>query len=164
MTLLGSIVLLLLGLLTGALAQDAAPGATPDSSQQRTQDKPQDKAHDPTKTPLVDREVRGRSGRDIRVLILTNVRPDCSSGPLPIVRLVAPPAHGKIAVRRGRFRATNVRQCLAIEVPALVAIYRSAPDFEGSDTVIVEIRPEQGTPQLRRVTIKVTKVDDGSNI
>lgn len=156
MTVLGTIVLaLLLGSWSGALAQEAPPPeARPPAAQ----------SHDPTQTPLVDREVKGRAGRDIRVLVLTNVRPDCTSGPLPTVRLVAAPTSGKLAVRRGRFRATNVRQCLAIEVPALVAIYRSAPDFEGSDTVIVEIRPEHGTPQLRRVTIKVTKVDDGSNI
>ena len=60
--------------------------------------------------------------------------------------------------------ATNVRQCLALEVPALVAIYRSAPDFEGSDTVTVEIRPAEGAPQLRRFTISVTKADPGRSI
>lgn len=157
MTILGTIVLaLLLGPLSAALAQDAAPRDPPQAAPAQP--------HDPAKTPLVDREVRGRAGRDIRVLVLTNVKPDCTAGPLPTVRLVAAPAHGKLTMRRGRFRATNVRQCLAIEVPALIGMYRSAADFEGNDTVIVEILPEQGTPQLRRITIKVTKVDDGSNI
>jgi hypothetical protein len=113
---------------------------------------------------LIEREVKGRAGRDIRVVILTNVRPDCSSGPLPTVRLVAAPTNGKITVRRARLRATNVRQCLAIEVPALVALYRSPADFQGSDTLVLEIRPAEGTPQLRRVTINVTKTDDGSKI
>lgn len=157
MTLPGSTLLLLL-LSGAALAQPVPPPA-------------QDSAPplpalpgDPTQIPLIDRDVKARAGRETRVVVLTNVKPDCTSGPLPNVRLISPPANGKIAVRRGRFRATNVRQCLAIEVPALIAFYRSAPDFQGSDTVILEIRPEQGTPQIRRVTITVTKIDDGSNI
>jgi hypothetical protein len=161
MTLLGPIALLLLGLMTGAVAQQATP---PQPSQEKPQAQEKPKALDPLQTPLIDREVKGRAGRDIRVLVLANPRPDCTSGPLPTVRLVGPPANGKIVVRRGRVRATNVRQCLALELPALVAIYRSAPDFEGSDTVTLEIRPERGKPQIRRITVKVSKVDDGSRI
>jgi hypothetical protein len=160
MTLLASIALLVLGLLTGANAQMAVP--PPPAAPQPSQDK--SPPPDLLQTPLIEREAKGRAGRDIRILLLANVRPDCTSGPLPVVRLIGPPAHGKVVVRRGRVRATNVRQCLAIEVPALLAIYRSAADFEGSDTVTLEIRPDQGKPQIRRITVKVTKVDDGSKI
>jgi hypothetical protein len=67
-------------------------------------------------------------------------------------------------MRRVRLNATNVRQCLSLEVPALIALYRSAADFEGSDTVTVEIRPAEGAPQLRRITINVTKADPGRSI
>lgn len=98
------------------------------------------------------------------MLVLTNVRPNCTSGPLPTVRLVAPPANGKITVRRVRLSATNVKQCLSLEVPALVAFYRSAPEFEGNDTATVEIRLEEGAPELRRITINVTKTDPGRSI
>ena len=105
---------------------------------------------------------RVAAGRDIRVLVLTNVKPDCTSGPLPTVRLVTPPANGKITVRRIRLNATNVRQCLSLEIPALVALYRSAPEFEGNDTVTVEIRPNEGAPHVHRITINVTKADPGA--
>ena len=132
------------GLLTGASAPDAAQGSRAP-------------APNPGQTPL-EREVKGQAGRDIRILVLTNIRPDCTSGPLPTVRLVTPPANGKIAVRRVRLNATNVKHCLALEVPALVAFYRSAAEFEGGDTVTLEIRPPEGAPQLRRITISVTKV------
>jgi hypothetical protein len=143
MKLLGSTILLTFGLATGAFAQDAAQGGqTP---------------REPTQSPMLEREIKGSAGRDIRVLVLTNVRPDCTSGPLPTVRLVTPPANGKITVRRVRLNATNVRQCLSLEIPALVAFYRSAPEFEGSDSITVEIRPAEGAPQLRRITIGVTK-------
>ena len=144
MKLLGLIVLLTFGLLGGVYAQELAQ----DSPQPRT----------PDQGPL-ERQIKGSSGRDIRVLVLTNVRPDCTSGPLPTVRLVTPPSNGKITVRRIRLTGTNVRHCLALEVPALVAFYRSAPEFEGDDTLAVEIVPVEGARQLRRITITVTKAD-----
>jgi hypothetical protein len=150
MKLLGAMVLLTLGLLTGAFAQDAAQGSRAP-------------APNPAQTP-VEREVKGQAGRDIRILVLTNIRPDCTSGPLPTVRLITPPANGKIAVRRVRLNATNVKQCLSLQVPALVAFYRSPADFEGGDTATLEIRPAEGTPQLRRFTISVTKGEPGRSI
>ena len=147
MRLPGPTFLLFLALSAGALAQQSAPG--------------QSQAPVPP-APTVEREIKGRAGRDIRILVVTNVLPDCTSGPLPTVRLVTPPAHGKIVVRRAKLNATNVRQCLAITVPALVGIYRSAPDFQGSDSAVVEIRPEGGAPRLQRLNISVTKADERS--
>jgi hypothetical protein len=149
MRLLGSIILLTLGLLGGALAQDSAQG----SQQSRS----------PDQAPL-ESQIKGAAGRDIRVLVLTNVRPDCTSGPLPTVRLVGAPANGKISVRRVRLNATNLKQCLSLEIPALVAFYRSAPEFEGNDSVTVEIRPDEGAPEMRRIIINVTKADLGRSI
>lgn len=36
-------------------------------------------------------------------------------------------------VKRAMFKATNFKQCLAIEVPAFVAFYRAAPGFTGEE-------------------------------
>ena len=113
---------------------------------------------------VVERQVKGRAGRTIRLLTITNVRADCTSGPLPTVRLATAPKHGRVAVQRGKYTATNRRQCLAVEAPALVALYRPAAGFDGTDVVTLEIRFDGKPPQLRRYTISVTKVDDGSQI
>ena len=83
---------------------------------------------------------------------------------MPTVRLETPPKHGKVVMQRGRHTTLNQRHCLAAEVPALAAVYQSTPDFEGSDIVTLEIRLEGKPPQLRRYTITVTKIDDGSKI
>ena len=40
-----------------------------------------------------------------------------------------PPAHGVVSVKRAMLKATNVKQCLAIDVPAFVAFYRAAQDL-----------------------------------
>jgi len=142
---LGLLILLVFALTGGAQAQDAAQGSSTGSSRAK-----------PALPPAVQ-AVKGAAGHDIRIMVLTNLKPDCTSGPLPNIRLVTPPANGNIAVRRVRLNATNVRQCLAVEIPALVACYRSAPEFEGSDSVMVEITPNEGQPLQRRIEINVSK-------
>ena len=103
----------------------------------------------------IARDVKGKSGQDIRIAIFTSVRPDCGSGPLPTIRLVHPPEHGKLVVKKVRLNATNIKQCLALEVPALIAIYRSAAGFEGRDSAILEIKTSAGAVQLQRYSITV---------
>ena len=90
-------------------------------------------------TDRLEREVKAAAGHDVRVGIYTNIRPDCTSGPLPAIRLVTAPAHGAVSVKRGTLKATNLKQCLGIEVPAFVAFYRAAGDFNGADEFDLEI-------------------------
>jgi hypothetical protein len=125
---IGPALILFLGLMTAALSQDR----------------------------LVEREVKGKSGQDIRVAIFTKVLADCTAGPLPTIRLVAPPEHGKLIVKKARLSATNVKQCLALEVPALVAFYKSAGDYAGSDFAVLEIKTAQGSVLLQRYSITVS--------
>jgi len=42
-------------------------------------------------------------------------------------------------VKRGTLKATNVKQCLATEVPAFVAFYRAALGYNGADEFDLEI-------------------------
>ena len=67
---------------------------------------------------VVERQLKAAPGRDVRVGVFTDIRPDCTSGPLPAIRLATPPAHGSVNVKRGTLKATNFKQCLAAEVPA----------------------------------------------
>jgi hypothetical protein len=170
----GSAILFLLGLMCAASAQEASPGRNPAPPQIQTEEKAPDQTEEnskdrgpqqaPAQVPIVDRNLKGRAGRDVRLIILTNLRPDGTSGPLPTVRLIAAPKNGKVTVRRARLKATNVRHCLAIEVPALIAIYRSASGFEGADSAILEVRPFEGKPQLRRFHIGITGSDPRKSI
>ena len=88
---------------------------------------------------VVERQLKGAPGRDVRAGVFTDIRPDCTSGPLPAIRLATPPAHGSVTVRRGTLKATNIKQCLALEVPAFVAFYRAAADYSGADVFELEI-------------------------
>jgi hypothetical protein len=37
----------------------------------------------------IERQVRAAPGRDVRIGVYSSIKPDCSSGPLPVIRLVA---------------------------------------------------------------------------
>lgn len=108
----------------------------------------------PEELPL-ERVVKAKSGQDIRIAIFTNVRSDCTSGPLPTIRLQQPPEHGRVMVKKVRLSATNIQQCLALEVPALIAFYRSTTGFEGADSATLEVKSSQGAVQLHHFSIVV---------
>jgi len=103
----------------------------------------------------VERAAKAQSGKDARVGAYLNIQPDCTSGALPAIRLVNAPTHGKVIVKKAKANATNYKQCLALEVPAYVAIYRSAPDFTGTDTFTVEVKYQEGRTEIQNITVTV---------
>jgi hypothetical protein len=110
------------------------------------------------------REVKGKPDTDINAGIFATIRKDCTAGPLPAVRLVTPPAHGKVTVKQGKLRATNVKNCLGMELPAFVAIYRSTRDFIGQDRFMLEVTGSNGKTQLQQVTVTVMQSGHGQGI
>ena len=88
-----------------------------------------------------------------------NVKPDCTSGPLPTIRLVGVPENGKVNVKRVNVRATNYRQCLALSVPGYIAFYRSRPGFSGTDLVTLEVKFPNGLTQVQKITVTVAEAD-----
>ena len=115
-------------------------------------------------TPMIERQVKGKPDTNINAGIFTTIRNDCTSGPLPAVRLLTAPAHGKVTVKQGRLRATNIKQCLGLELPAFVAIYRSAQNFIGQDTFTLEVIGAGGKSQIQRVTVTVMQPGAGQGI
>jgi len=105
---------------------------------------------------VVERQVKAAPGHDVRFGIYGDIRPDCTSGPLPAIKLVAAPAHGTVTVKRGTLKATNFKQCLATELPVLVGFYRSAADFNGSDEFELEISFPAGRKEIQRIRVSVT--------
>jgi hypothetical protein len=85
-----------------------------------------------------------------------NVRADCTSGPLPTIRLVSPPTSGKVVVKTAKVKATNYKACLALEVPAYIAFYKSAPDFSGADVMSVEVSYPAGRTEIQKITVNVS--------
>ena len=105
---------------------------------------------------MIERDVRAVPGREVRVGVYTDIRPDCTGGPLPAIRLVTPPAHGSVNVKRGMLKATNIKQCLATEVPALVAFYRASDSYSGADEFLLEVGVAGGRKQLQHFRVSVS--------
>ena len=104
----------------------------------------------------LNRSVNGRPDTDIQIGVYVNVNPDCTSGPLPSIQLISPPEHGNVSVKQGKWTATNYKQCLAVEVPAFVAFYRSRSDFEGIDVVLLEVKYAGGKTELQKISVIVS--------
>jgi len=115
-------------------------------------------------TSTIERQVKGAPNTNINAGVFVTIRKDCTSGPLPAVRLITPPAHGLVTVKQGRLRATNVKQCLGMELPAFVAFYRSAQDFIGQDSFTLEVTGAEGKTQLQRITVTIAKPTAGQGI
>ena len=113
---------------------------------------------------ILERQAKGQAGRDIRIAVFASIKPDCTAGQLPSVRLKQPPANGTVTVKQGRMRTTNFKQCLAVEVPAFIAFYRSSPGFSGQDSVLIEVVSAEGKTQMQRYTITVEKPAVGQGI
>lgn len=103
----------------------------------------------------VERTVKSAPNRDTQIGIYLNVLPDCSSGPLPTIRLLNPPTAGKVVVKSAKVKATNYKACLALEVPAYVAFYKSPPEFSGNDVLTVEVKYAGGRTEIQKITVNV---------
>lgn len=112
----------------------------------------------------VERTAKGSTAKPIRVGVYLNVQPDCSSGVLPTIRLLSPPANGTVEVKRGKVTATNYKQCLALEVPGYVAFYKSKTDFIGVDVVTLEVKYPNGRTEVQKISVTVGDGKGGRSI
>ena len=103
----------------------------------------------------VNRTANGPAATNIRVGVYVNIKPDCTSGPLPSIQLISRPDNGTVTVKQGKVTATNYKQCLAVEVPAFIAFYRSRADFAGVDVLTLEVKSQGGKTELQRISVTV---------
>jgi hypothetical protein len=116
-------------------------------------------------TSSPDREFKAAPGREVRVGIYTSMRADCTAGPLPAIRLSVAPEHGTVTVRRATLKATNAKQCLAAELPALLAFYRTKVDSANDDRFELEVSFAAGRKQIQRFHITISNgASDGQRI
>jgi len=103
----------------------------------------------------VERTVKSVPNKDTQIGVYLNVLPDCTSGPLPTIRLMNAPAAGKVVVKSAKVKATNYKACLALEVPAYVAFYKSPPEFFGDDVLTIEVKYAGGRTEIQKITVNV---------
>ena len=131
------------------LAAAIGTAMAPSSAQDRVQDQV------PAAPQVVERTVKALPDRDTQIGVYLNVRPDCSSGTLPTIRLASAPSSGTVVVKSAKVKATNYKSCLALEVPAYVAFYKSRPGFLGNDVLTIEVKYLQGRTEIQKITVNV---------
>jgi len=112
----------------------------------------------------VNRSINGQPDTDIQIGVYVNVKPDCTTGPLPSIQLVSPPEHGKVTVKQGKVTATNQQPCLAVEAPAFIAFYHSRADYSGSDVVRLVVKYAGGKTEAQKITVIVGSGTSGNGI
>ncbi|WP_201859956.1 4-aminobutyrate aminotransferase [Microvirga soli] len=95
-----------------------------------------------------------------------NVQKDCTSGPLPTVRVVTPPKHGELNVHSGKLKAGRISRCPKLEATAQGVFYKPNPSYKGADEVSYEVKSASGKIERHavRITVKeATPADVTSN-
>ena len=66
-------------------------------------------------------------GKAERLGVYGNVQKDCTSGPLPTVRVVTPPKHGELNVRSGTLKVGRITRCSKLAPSAQGISTRQTP-------------------------------------
>lgn len=90
------------------------------------------------------------SGNEARLAAFNSVNADCSSGPLPDLRIVTAPAHGayrleETTIQIDRPPNTARASCNGKPVSAVAVHYKPTAEFVGSDDLVVDVDFRNGT-------------------
>ncbi|EIM25958.1 hypothetical protein [Microvirga lotononidis] len=102
------------------------------------------------------------AGKAERLGVYGNVQKDCTSGPLPTVRVVTPPKNGELNVRSGKLKAGRISRCPKLEATAQGIFYKAKPAYTGIDEVVYEVRSASGKVESHtvRITVKEAAAPD----
>ena len=102
------------------------------------------------------------AGKQERLGVYGNVGKDCTSGPLPTIRVVTPPKHGELNVRSGKLKAGRISRCPKLEATARGVFYKANAAFKGTDEIAYEVRSVSGKVESHtvRITVKEASTAD----
>ena len=102
------------------------------------------------------------AGKPHRLGVYGTVQKDCTSGPLPTIRVLMPPKHGDLNVRSGKLKAGRITRCPQLEATAQGIFYKANATFKGTDEVSYEVRSASGKVESHtvRVTVKDAQPSD----
>ncbi|MBA1154634.1 4-aminobutyrate aminotransferase [Microvirga mediterraneensis] len=94
-------------------------------------------------------------GKAHRLGVYGNVQKDCTPGPQPTIRVVAPPKHGELNVRSGKLKAGRISRCPKLEAPAQGVFYKPNSAYKGVDEVSYEVKSASGRVESHTIRITV---------
>ncbi len=103
----------------------------------------------------IQRSASVTPGKPGRIAVLAALKPNCSAGPAPEVRIVTSPKHGALIIGSGKLKTGRLKQCPNLEAPVRIVMYQASPQFQGTDLVSYEVANAAGKIQTHSVTITV---------
>ncbi|WP_342151551.1 4-aminobutyrate aminotransferase [Methylorubrum sp. SB2] len=102
------------------------------------------------------------AGKSARLVIVPNLKKDCSTGPMPEIRVVTPPKFGSLITKSGKLKTPAKYRCPNKDTEAQAIFYQGNAGYTGNDTVVVEIKDSDGQIEKRdiRITVEAGKPDD----
>jgi hypothetical protein len=95
------------------------------------------------------------AGKSQRLAVYGNVQKDCTSGPLPTIRVLTPPKHGELNVRSGTLKPGRITRCPTLAAKAQGVFYTANPAYKGADEVSYEVKSASGKVESHTVRIAV---------
>jgi hypothetical protein len=106
-------------------------------------------------TNSAHRSAEAVAGKSLRLGTYGNVPKDCTSGPLPTVRVLTPPKHGELNVRSGNLKVGRITRCPNLRATAQGIFYQASPKYSGTDEVSFEVKAASGKVETHTVRITV---------
>ncbi|WP_052003608.1 hypothetical protein [Microvirga sp. BSC39] len=104
------------------------------------------------------------AGKQERLGVYGNVGKDCTSGPLPTIRVLTAPKNGELNVRSGKLKAGRITRCPKLEATAQGIFYKAKTAYKGTDEVAYEVRSASGKVESHtvRITVKDAQASDSA--
>ncbi|MBX9931580.1 MAG: 4-aminobutyrate aminotransferase [Methylobacterium sp.] len=102
----------------------------------------------------VTRSENVASGKSVRLAIVPNLKKDCTSGPMPEIRVSGAPKNGSLVTKVGKIKTPATYRCPNKEAAVQAVFYEAKAGYTGADEVVVDIKNSDG--QVQTQTIKLT--------
>ena len=99
------------------------------------------------------------AGKQARLVIVPNLKKDCSLGPMPEIKVVTPPTSGSLITKAGKLKTPAKYRCPNKDAEVQAIFYQPNGGYTGSDGVVVEIKNSDGEVEKRDIRITVDKGD-----
>lgn len=102
------------------------------------------------------------AGKSARLVIVPNLKKDCSTGPMPEIRVTTPPKFGSLITKGGKLKTPAKYRCPNKDAEAQGIFYQANAGYTGPDNVVVEVKNADGEIEKRdiRITVEAAKADD----
>ena len=137
----------------------ALPALTPDVAAAQQTKKPSTKLDAVRPIPEVKNNRDVFTGSETRIAAMNSVNADCSSGPVPSLRIVTAPKNGEhrleeLTIPVDRKTESSRAACNGKPVSAVGIYYKSKAEFTGTDNIVVDVDFRNGT--VRRYIYRIT--------